>query len=264
MEYGIAGEKTNLVNYTSDTCKLEIWLKEENEQALTTVLANSYILLPYYEMEVCKYKDYYFDYVEIRCNRLDVNGINLDPEGNGSGAFVYDVLYQLQEAHFIGQLNGDRNHPTDIKFVYSSPRIKKLLTSVGEILKIYTYYEVLKTGYFDDVASGYEFSWELGGVKDELDLVLTKGFKSMIVECKAVEQLKLEYYHKLHIIADKFGIGTTKVLLGNTYEISNTVINNLNTIGRSRGSQLGIETISSEDKIVNIGQTLMQLMEDNN
>ena len=94
MEYGIAGEKTNLVNYTSDTCKLEIWLKEENEQALTTVLANSYILLPYYEMEVCKYKDYYFDYVEIRCNRLDVNGINLDPEGNGSGAFVYDVLYQ--------------------------------------------------------------------------------------------------------------------------------------------------------------------------
>ena len=75
-------------------------------------------------------------------------------------------------------------------------------------------------------------------------------------------ELKLDYYHKLHIIADQFGIGTTKVLLGNTYARSNAVANELNTMQRSRGSQLHIKTISSEDRIINIGQTLKNLMEE--
>lgn len=121
---------------------------------------------------------------------------------------------------------------------------------------------MLKTGYFDDAASGYEFRWESGGVKNELDLVLTKGFRSIMVECKAVVALKREYYHKLHSIADQFGIGTIKVLLGNTYARSNAAANELNTVQRSRGSQLHIETISDEAQIVNIGQTLVRLMEE--
>ena len=101
-----------------------------------------------------------------------------------------------------------------------------------------------------------------GRVKNEIDLVLTKGFRSIIVEAKAVVELKLDYYHKLHSIADQFGIGTTKVLLGNTYAHSNALANELNTMQRSRGSQLHIKTISSEDKIVNIGETLRTLMEE--
>lgn len=130
------------------------------------------------------------------------------------------------------------------------------------MLKVYAYYDVLKTGYFDDVACGYEFKWEPDGIKNELDLVLTKGFRSIIVECKSVVELKLDYYHKLYSIADQFGIGTTKVLLGNTYAHSNIVANEVNTIQRRRGSQLHIKTISSEDEIVNIGETLKNLMKE--
>ena len=136
------------------------------------------------------------------------------------------------------------------------------MTVAGEILEIYTYYQVLKTGYFDDVACGYEFCWENGEVKNELDIVLTKGFRSIIAECKAVQQLDLIYYHKLHSIAEHFGIGTIKVLIGNTYRNNDNAINSANRMQRTRGEQLGIKTISNEKQLVNIGETLIKLMEE--
>lgn len=263
QEYGIAEKESSIMTHTSDTCKLELRINGEYEQALNAVFINPQILLPYYGIEVCKYKAYNSDYVEIKYNNLTVTDANLDVDGTGRQKFAFGVLKQLEKEHFISQMKQNATDPRLVSFVYSSPRIKKLLTSAGEILEVYAYYDVLKTGYFDDVASGYEFSWESGGVKNELDLVLTKGFRSIIVECKAVVELKLDYYHKLHSIADQFGIGTTKVLLGNTYARSNAVVNELNTMQRSRGSQLHIKTISSEDRIVNIGETLKNLMEEN-
>ena len=262
MEYGIAEKESNIMTHTSDTCKLELRINGEYEQALNAVFINPQLLLPYYGIDVRKYKAYNSDYVEIKCNNLTVTDANLDVDGTGRQKFAFGVLQQLEKEHFVSQLKQNATDPRLVSFVYSSPRIKKLLTSAGEILEVYAYYDVLKTGYFDDVASGYEFSWESGGVKNELDLVLTKGFRSIIVECKAVVELKLDYYHKLHSIADQFGIGTTKVLLGNTYARSNAVANELNTMQRSRGSQLHIKTISSEDRIINIGQTLKNLMEE--
>ena len=262
QEYGIAEKESSIMTHTSDTCKLELKIKGDHEQALNAVFINPQILLPYYGIEVRKYKANNADYVEIKCNNLAVTDANLDMDGTGRHKFTYEVLQKLANEHFVSQLKQNVTDPRLVSFVYSSPRIKKLLTSAGEILEVYAYYDVLKTGYFDDVASGYEFSWEFGGVKNELDLILTKGFRSIIVECKAVEQLKLDYYHKLHSIADQFGIGTTKVLIGNTYARSKAAVNELNTMQKSRGSQLHIETISNEDRIVNIGETLKNLMED--
>lgn len=262
-EYGVIESDASIVNHTSDTCKVELKINSEYEQQIKEVFIHPQMLLPYYGIDVRKYKSYNADYVEISYNNLSVTDASLEQDGGNRHKYAYGVLKQLENAHFISQLKAtpSENDPKQVSFVYSSPRIKKLLTSAGEILEVYAYYDVLKTGYFDDVASSYEFNWESGGVKNELDLVLTKGFRSIIVECKAVVELKLDYYHKLHSIADQFGIGTTKVLLGNTYARSNVVANDLNTMQRSRGTQLSIKTISSEDQILNIGQTLVKLME---
>ena len=261
-EYGIAEEGSHVSPHTSDTCRLELTINEVYEPPLHAVFIQPQILLPYYGIEVRRYKAYDAEYVEIRSNGLTVTDADLDLDSTGRQAAALGVLQQLEKAHFIGQLRQNTAEPRLVSFVYSSPRIKRLLTNAGEILAVYAYYDVLKTGYFDDAASGYEFRWESGGVKNELDLVLTKGFRSIMVECKAVVALKREYYHKLHSIADQFGIGTIKVLLGNTYARSNAAANELNTVQRSRGSQLHIETISDEAQIVNIGQTLVRLMEE--
>lgn len=261
-EYGIAEKESSFISHTSDTCKLELIINEEYQQQLKAVFAKPHKLLPNNGLTVQKYKSYNADYVEIRCDNLTVTDVNLNYDDNGRYKLSWKVLRQLENANFITQLTTqDKNDPKLASFVYSSSRIKHLLTKAGEILEIYAYYDLLKTGYFDDVACGYEFCWESGGVKNELDLVLTKGFKSIIAECKAVVQLELDFYHKLHSIADQFGIGTTKVLIGNTYDHSNAAVKDINVMQKSRGTQLSIKTISDEYNIINIGQTLMQLME---
>ena len=200
--------------------------------------------------------------VQVTTERLKVSRLDLDPNHFNRYDFFLKLLEALQEAHAIRSLKQDDTQPSLVSFVYTAPRFKKLLTSAGEILEVYSYYEALKTGYFDDAASGYEFAWEEGGVRNELDLVLTKGSRSMIIECKATLELKLDYYHKLHSIAEHFGIGTVKVLIGNTHERADSDYAENNAMQRSRGEQLMIRTISSQDEINNIGRTLVSIMEE--
>lgn len=190
QEYGIAEKESSIMTYTSDTCKLELKINVEYEQALNGVFINPQILMPYYGIKVRKYKTHNSEYVEITCNNLTVTDANLDVDGTGCQKLAFGVLQQLEKEHFISQLKENATDSRFVSFVYSSPRIKKLLTNAGEMLKVYAYYDVLKTGYFDDVACGYEFKWEPDGIKNELDLVLTKGFRSIIVECKSVVEVK--------------------------------------------------------------------------
>ncbi len=262
-DYGIVNENYTLTMHASDTCKMELVTSSEYVNELNAVFWNPQSLLPYYEVEVCKYKTYNNEFVEIRCNDTRVTNVNLNYDGANHQQYDYELLKTLQTYNFISQLPTALKDASSVSFVYASHGIKKLLTLGGEILEVYAYYEALKTGYFDDVACGYEFRWESGEVKNELDLVLTKGFRSIIVECKAVAELKQDYYHKLHSLADRFGIGTTQVLLGNTYSTSNDLINEQNTMQISRGEQLDIKTISDKEEIINIGQTLKSLMEEN-
>lgn len=168
------------------------------------------------------------------------------------------LLEGLGKKRFIEGLSVEQNR---ISFRYQSDKIKALLTKAGELLEVYTYFEACKTGYFDDVVSGYEFKWETGGVQNELDCVLTKGFCSMIVECKARSVLSQDFYYKLDSLAGRFGIGTKKVLIANTYR-KGAYFEDKNEQQRTRGSQMDIITVSGEAAIRNIGQTLQKIMED--
>jgi|GEM_PF-779137 len=259
-EYGVADPGSKLISYTSEDCRLNVIAAPEYEGALNSVFSNTQSML--YGVDVVKRTDYNGETVLVTCNDPAVVNLDLDPGGKGRQKYSCSILEKLREGHFISQLTQNAEDNRLVSFTYSSGRIKKLMTSAGEILEVYSYYQVLKSGYFDDAACGYEFRWETDGVKNELDLVLTKGFRSIIVECKAVQKLDLEYYHKLHSIAEHFGIGTIKVLIGNTYRHNDVNINAVNKMQRSRGNQLNIITISSQSKIENIGETLKELMEE--
>ena len=56
QEYGIAEKESSIMTYTSDTCKLELKINVEYEQALNGVFINPQILMPYYGIKVRKYK----------------------------------------------------------------------------------------------------------------------------------------------------------------------------------------------------------------
>lgn len=261
IEYNAIDPDSTVIGYTSENCKVQIIAETEYEAAFNQLFARPEILLSYYGVDAVKREDYSGEYVQFIYRNMKVSSLNLDPDGRGRHKYLLKILRKLSKHHYICQFSQDPDAPHIVSFEYTSPRIKKLLTAAGEILEVYTYYQLLSTGYFDDVACGYEFRWQDGDVKNELDIVATKGFRSIIVECKAVQKLELDYYHKLHSIAEHFGIGTIKVLVGNTYRKNDSVLTASNMMQRSRGNQLNIVTVSDERKIVNIGQTLKKLME---
>lgn len=261
IEYNAIDPASTVTGYTSENCKVQITADAEYEAAFNQLFARPEILLSYYGVDAVKRVEYSGEYVQFVYRNMKVSGLNLDPDGRGRHEYLLKILRKLNKHHYICQFSQIPDAPHIVSFEYTSPRIKKLLTSAGEILEVYTYYQILSTGYFDDVACGYEFRWQDGDVKNELDIVATKGFRSIIVECKAVQKLELDYYHKLHSIAEHFGIGTIKVLVGNTYRKNDILLTASNKMQRSRGNQLNIVTVSDEGKIMNIGQTLKGLME---
>ncbi len=256
-EFKIISADSSLVHYASDSCKVVVNCSVSLKNHLNKIFSEPRILLDYYDFQV----EMSAADLLVKYNDLSVKEIDLGKDGN----FSLSVLKELERGNFITSLiQPEYNNFSNISFKYSSPRIKKLLISAGAILEIYTFYQVLKTGYFDDVAVGYEFCWEDAEVKNELDLVLTKGFRSIFVECKAVAKLDLNYYHKLHSIAENFGIGTIKILVGNIYHQSNEKFQNTNDVNklqRRRGSQLHVYTIWKQADIENIGAKLQEFME---
>lgn len=257
----LVSAKSSVSGYTSENCKVELIANVRYEGAFNSLFARPEIFHSFYGIDVQKHHS--GNGIQFVYSNMKVENLNLESDGKKKEKYYYNILDRLEKNHFIRHLTVSQEQPRTVSFEYISQRIKKLLTTAGEILEVYTYYQILKTGYFDDVACGYEFCWQDGGVKNELDVVAVKGFCSVIVECKAVQKLELNYYHKLHSIAEHFGIGTKKVLVGNiySYRADDPILGAANQMQQSRGKQLGIVTISDEAKIVNIGQTLKNLME---
>lgn len=138
-----------------------------------------------------------------------------------------------------------------VSFAFAGEPIIRLLLSEGYLFKLHTYYEALKSGFFDDVSMGVEVTWsEEHGTKNEIDVVLTKGFQTLTVECKATNAISHEFYHKLYTLPKTFGINTIPVLLVDSSAVSQ------NDMEIQRGRELGIETICDSS---NIAQKLNDL-----
>lgn len=260
VEYGAVEPDASVAGYTSENCRVELTANATCESEFDKLFARPELLLGYYGVNAVLRVEGNHRYIRFEYRNMKVDGLNLNGCGYAKWTDLLDLLKKLQEHHYICRLTQDPNTPSVVSFEYAAPRIRKLLTSAGAILEVYTYYQILSTGYFDDVACGYEFRWQRGGVKSELDIVATKGFRSIMIECKAVQKMEGDHYHKFHSIAEHFGIGTTKVVIGNTYRDTEQ-INAVNEMQQKRGEQLEITTISNKDKIKKIGNTLMEMMQ---
>ncbi len=246
-------ENSEVTGHASDTCCLKWIVPKTSQQQIETIFRNPAILQEYYMPAVYRTSEEFM----IRYETMEVKNAVFG-KNEQDAKYSFQVLGHLEKDGFIRQLRQDEHDKRLGSFVYSSPRIKSVLTKAGEILEIYTYYEVLKEGFFDSVACGYQFSWEKGDVFNELDLVLTKGFSSVIVECKAVLQLEQDYYHKLNSIAEHFGIGIHKVLIGNVYK---NFYEEVNKMQCSRGIQLHVQTYHKKEDIIHIGEKLRKIIE---
>lgn len=236
--------------YTEDTCRMKIISSFRDISGMIEEFINNANVTANYRNI---YVETFNNRIDLYSGRLDVPALELNFNNRRD---IMELLRQLSGARYISRLTENGN---TVSFSFTSQRMKEMLTSAGMILEVYTYYEALKTGYFDDIASGYEFRWSHDNVKNELDGVMTKGFRSLIIECKARKQLDQNFYHKLYSISEQFGINAGMVLIANTYD---SFFANQNHDQIQRGQMMDIITVSKREDIENIGETLKKIMED--
>lgn len=237
---GAAEAGSEVRSHSADSCEIELYAPQIVWNALRPLLDRPRLLPGYGEIDVLKAAD---GEIRIVCDDIDVQSAQLSAQAMAA-------LQRLYDGYFINRLEISGGCAD---FEYASGQIKRLLTDPRLMLQIYTYYEVLRSGFFDDTACGYEFSWAGGDVRSEIACVMTKGCRSVMLACRDPQRPVGEQYHELHSIAEQFGIGAVKVMLdGSAQPVSGEE--------RRRGEQLQIITLSDREALRNIGETLKNLI----
>ncbi|MCI9137907.1 MAG: hypothetical protein HFH48_10180, partial [Lachnospiraceae bacterium] len=87
------------------------------------------------------------------------------------------------------------------------------------------------------------------------------GFQTVFVECKAVGMMEQDYYYKLKVLAEQFGINVIMVMLRDTQEKSYHDTAKLNRNQEERGKKLNIITVREQEEIEHIDETLLKIVE---
>ncbi len=124
-------------------------------------------------------------------------------------------LIDLQEMGLISDYNyALRSKGTvHIDFIYRNTAIKDCLITAGNILEAYVWKQAKACGYFDDCRSNLSFSWNKErAVKNELDVILTKGLTTMVISCKTAKYSK-EHLYEIKYLTDRFSVNSKAVIV---------------------------------------------------
>ncbi len=172
-----------------------------------------------------------------------------DRELNETG---YSILSFLSKNGYIRNYSVSEDKKS-ISFIYATTQIKDLLTLEGRILEVYIYHKLKSCGYFDDIRSSFEINWENNFSKNEFDCIVTKGFSTVFIECKATGELSLDYYTKLFALSNTFGINMTAVIVADCIE------NEENQQLIEHGEDFNIITISGKN-IKNVSSIVLEIL----
>lgn len=254
--HGVLEVNSFVSGYTTNSCEIRIVDKCGYKKEYDRLFANVYALMA--ENAISINLNTRTHDITVLFNNLIVSGVQLA----GSRSIELQALleYFNQEGYII---NLTKNVEGQFNFTYATLQIKELLTTAGKILEVYTYHKAKETGRFDDIVSSYELEWEDTPVKNEFDCILTKGFRTLFVECKARTDIEQEFYYKLAQLAEQFGINATAVLIADTQEKPFYDNAPVNALQRKRGNMMDVVTIWKSDEINNIGHTLLKIINGN-
>lgn len=247
-------EKNSCVHgYTTDSCEVIIEDGYNNKGKFDSLFANVYFLMHPKAIKI---------HLNIKSHEIIVSFDSLLVKNlqipSGKMQECTELLEYFKEKRYVINLTSSQSGT--VSFTYATRQIKELLTTAGKMLEIYTYHKIKELGKFDDVVSSFEIDWEETDVKSEFDCILTKGFKTLFVECKARPDIEQEFYYKLSSLAQQFGINATAVLIADTQEKSYYDSASINSMQRKRGSMMNVVTIWKTDEIKNIGHTLLKII----
>lgn len=256
-ENKFAEEGSRVNRYTTDSCKIVIVDRCGCREEYDRLFANIYALMDPDSIDVfLNAKEHA---VKVVFDNLQVSGVAIE---DYSGK-CRDLLRFFQKLGYVINLEvGERNgNNISLSFTYATRQIKELLTKGGRMLEVYLYHKVRESGMFDDVMSGFEIEWEdTPENKNEFDCILTKGFQTIFVECKAVRMMEQDYYYKLKVLAEQFGINVIMVMLQETQEKNYHETAKLNKNQEERGKKLNIITVRKREEIEHIDETLLRIV----
>ena len=257
IEAHVFEQDSGVYHYTADCCEVVIFASEFLKDKVSALFSDTDLFV-LYDRLIFKKTPYS---VSIAYDYLKVSHFDLRTTGKGADR-VKQILQLLEkEFAFINGLTESSSDNQIISFNYGTSKIKKLLTNEGYILEVYIYLKCLNSTLFDDVATSYEIAWDGTPIASEFDIILTKGFASLIVEAKATEKIKQDFYFKLSSLANQFGTNAKAVLVADTIETFNfgNVANN--EMQRQRGDMLDVFTISDSKDIDKIHEVLAKLLD---
>lgn len=151
-------------------------------------------------------------------NKVKVMGCSLAVEGlvlnaDESSKNLSEQAFRVLEALADdGRMLGLRRDGERVEFCFPSLREKLLLTNPELNFALSLYRTVLESGRFDDCFGVFDTETYKSMLKFPFDMILIKGFKSLIVEC-CVEALNEAVYEKLLKTYRNIGINSTPVMV---------------------------------------------------
>jgi hypothetical protein len=151
-----------------------------------------------------------------------------------------------------------------IEFFYNYNAIKDCLAKEGNVLEAYVWCKAYETGYFDDAKANFSFGWsDSSTVKNELDVVLTKGLSTVVVSCKTARYNK-EHLYEVKYLADRFSVNSKAVIVYSSDKAYDGENKNSATIEavRNRAKEMGVYLLDSEDLDADaLGKALVDIAE---
>ena len=133
-------------------------------------------------------------------------------------AQVIPALRRLEEMGLIYDLRydpafqyGGGKTAVKLSFAYSNAAIQRCLMLEGNILELLAWSAADQTGYFDDCRPNFSFRWK-EDVHNELDLVLTKGLRTIVVSCKTAKAKK-EHLYEIRYLTERFSLDSIPVII---------------------------------------------------
>lgn len=177
-EERVIKDESYVYRYSADACKAMIFENGGYGIELQRLFTRQDLLTSAYEYSINEINGE----LVVSCNGLTVEEIKFDFHKDDKSENMLSLLESLQEAGFV-QLKV-KEKTFDI--TYGSRQIKEIFMEKGNFLEIYTFYKSKELNTFDDVVTGVEFyRGQKKHQENEIDCFVTKGFQTVIVECKA-------------------------------------------------------------------------------
>lgn len=132
------------------------------------------------------------------------------------------LLEQLEKVGALRELSMEGEL---VSFRFANGYVRDILTTIGMCLELFVYVSATECARFDSAEMSVEFDWDgnirggIGDTSNEIDVILTKGFKSFFVSCKTARPDARDLY-EISYLARRFGGRNAQPVIATAADLS--------------------------------------------